>query len=377
MGEVIFDCGSYSIKGGFSHQEEPFELRTVIGHTLNEDNLPVLLSGEEALSKCASSKGKVRLSTPVEEGFIDNFDRLELLLETVYDQNLKTDASTHSVILAEPHYNPPKTRDKSVELFFERFRVPSLNISQQGVLCLVGTGRITGVVVDCGHSASTTVPLFESYGIPHSVNRTRLGGSHVNTALAKLLSLNGIATLAKTKDLEIVRKLKEQHCQLRISSQDPGPSINAPFSLPDGETVVSLSSELWRAPEGLFSPAVFGLEWPGVAESLAASVKSAPMDLTRPLLGSIVLCGGSSKLKHFEKRITNDLKDLVAHQVAREVRVTVAQHPAAAAWHGGKVFAGLRSGFTDRWMSRAEYFEFGPERMRRKLGDSPQKFSDD
>jgi actin-related protein len=100
------------------------------------------------------------------------------------------------------------------------------------------------------------------------------------------------------------------------------------------------------------------------------------MDLTRPLLGSVVLCGGTSDLKNFEKRLTNELKDLVAHQVSREVRVTTAQHPQAAAWHGGKVFAGLRSGFTDRWMSREEFFEFGPERMRRKLGDSPQKFED-
>jgi len=376
MAEVIFDCGSYSIKGGLSTQDDPFEFRTVIGHSSNEDNLPVLHTGTDAINRCASSKGKVRLSTPVEEGFIDNFDRLELLLESVYKQNLGVDSSGHSVIFAEPHFNPPKTRDKTVEMFFERFKVPSLNISQQGVLCLVGTGRITGIVVDCGHAASTTVPLFESYGIPHSVNRTRLGGSHVDTALAKLLSLGGIGSFAKTRDLEIIRKLKEQNCQLKNSAQDPSPTLAAPFSLPDGETVVCLSSELWRAPEGIFTPAVFGLECAGIAESVSASIKSAPMDLTRPLLGNVVLCGGSVKLKNFEKRMTNELKDLVAHQVSREVRVSTAQRPEAAAWHGGKVFAGLRAGFTDRWMTREEYFEFGADRMRRKLGDSPQKNQD-
>ena len=57
---------------------------------------------------------------------------------------------TKQVLLTEAPYNPKPNRERMCELMFEAFGVPSMNISIQGVLALMGQGRTTGLVLDSG-----------------------------------------------------------------------------------------------------------------------------------------------------------------------------------------------------------------------------------
>ena len=365
MTEVVIDPGSFSIKAGLSAADSPsVSYRSLVGQTRNKDNLSEYSTGQLAIDSCAKSNGKVRLRAPIEEGYIDNFDLFERVIDDIYQSELSLDPEEHPVVMAEPHFNPPKVRSKTLEMFFEHLKVPEMNLTPQGVLSLIGTGRITGLVVDCGHAASTTIPIFESYVVPHSINRIKLGGTHVDSALAKLLSLNGIAKLTKTRDRETLRQLKESSLVCRSSAEDPNPAIpNTPFKLPDGATIVTLGSEVWKAPEVLFQPQLLSLESRGISVTVFDSVKSSPIDLTKPFLSNIVICGGTSQLKGFERRLTSDVKNIVAAKVARDVRIASVPEPSHSAWVGGKVFAGLKDGFQERWISRTEFFEHGPDRF--------------
>merc|ERR1712139_256068 len=94
----------------------------------------------------------------------------------------------HPVLLTEPPYNPKPSRERMVETMFETFGVPSLNISIQGVLALLGQGRTTGLVLDSGEGVTHTIPIFDGFGFTPNIKRLNLAGRDLNTLLAKLLA---------------------------------------------------------------------------------------------------------------------------------------------------------------------------------------------
>ena len=75
---------------------------------------------------------------------------------------------------------------------FESFNVPATFIAMQAVLALYASGRTTGVVVDSGDGVSHTVPIYEGYAMPHSIQRMDLAGNDLTNYLVKILQENHI-----------------------------------------------------------------------------------------------------------------------------------------------------------------------------------------
>ena len=359
---LIFDFGTSAFKAGSAEAETPITYAPFVNHTLDQKTgLPSFLTGEAATSVPG------RYMNPMEDGYIDDFDLFELVLGDLY-QTLEVPPEAEGAVVAEPHFNPPKCRHKTVEIFFEHLKVPELSLQPSGVLQLIGTGRVTGLILDSGHAQTTTVPIFESFVVSHAINRVKLGGVHVETALAKILSRQNIHKAVKTQDRKYLADFKKQHVYAATASMT-SESRSAAYVLPD-DTVVPLQDELWEAAEVLFNPEMLLLEMKGIANVLFDSIKTSPMDLTKPLLNNIVLAGGNTKITNLDKRLSQDLKSLAPSTVAREIRLSALAEPEAAAWTGGKVFASLRDGFNDHFVSRAEYYEFGPEYLRAKSSKS-------
>merc|ERR1719382_1084286 len=150
-------------------------------------------------------RNKLAVSYPLENGIIENFEYMELLWDHTFFDQLKVSPAKHPVLLTEPPYNPKPNREKMVEIMFEVWGVPALNISIQGVLALLGTGRTTGLVLDSGEGVTHTIPIFDGYGLPHCINRLDLAGRELNTLLAKLLAQEG-TTLTTTSQQHHVRQ---------------------------------------------------------------------------------------------------------------------------------------------------------------------------
>ena len=124
---------------------------------------------------------------------ITNWDDMVRIWHYIFTTLLHTQPEIHPLLLTEAARNPPKEREKMTEIMFETFRVPgipfifdcsfqhfficlALYSQTKEVLALYVSGKTTGVVVDCGESATTTVPIYEGYKISSSIKTLDIAG---------------------------------------------------------------------------------------------------------------------------------------------------------------------------------------------------------
>ena len=374
---VVLDCGSFSIKAGTTADEVPHVIRSIVGRSrksrergkvVGRTGAPTISTEEERtyVGDAALGLGNgVTISEPISESMVENFNDFELLIEYVYESVLKKSSPDHPVVFAEPPFNSDPRREKICEIFFENFQIPEFNVTLQGVLALVGTGRVTGLVLDCGHGGCHTVPIFESFVIPNGIESLRIGGKDLDGLLAKFLSLKG-PRLAKTGEKEAVREIKEKYCFCRKTDDTTEFSDPVEYELPDGERVL-IGNERFAVPEAYFAPSLVKAEGEGVAALVAKSIKKSPIDLTKPLVSNIILAGGSSLFSGFGNRLATEVKNRVSSNMAREVKVVASEDRAVSVWNGGRAFAELRSSFEERWMTKSEYEEFGADFIHNKV----------
>jgi len=318
--------------------------------------------GDEVTERCA----KLSINYPLENGIIENFDHMERLWEYAFLDKLNVNPQRHPVLLTEPPYNPKPNREKMVEIMFEVFGVPTLNISIQGVLALLGQGRTTGLVLDSGEGVTHTIPIFDGFGLPHCINRMDIAGRELNTLLAKFIAHEGVS-LTRTVDQHQVREMKERHCYCAL---DPSSEFaeRVTYRLPDN-TEVSLTDERWRCPEALFKPSMVGLESesPGVAGMVWDSISRCDIDIRRTLLSNVVLSGGSTMFKGFSERLAKELRQYAPTASQAGIRVVSSESQKYAVWSGAQVFASLRSMQEDQWIDREDYYEYGVQFIHDKI----------
>lgn len=353
---VIIDNGSGMAKAGLSCDEAP---RAVFPEVVGKPRKAWRNFVEKEFfygDEVSEARNKLAVSYPLENGIIENFEHMELLWEYTFFERLKVNPSKHGVLLTEPPYNPKPNRERMVEIMFEAFGVPSLNISIQGVLALLGQGRTTGLVLDSGEGVTHMIPIFDGFGLPHCINRLDLAGRELNTLLAKLLAQGG-SCFTTTVQQHHVRLMKEKHCYVALdpSSEFAEPAV---YTMPDG-TRISLADERWRCPEALFNPAMVGLESMGVAGLAWESISRCAIDVRKTLLSNVVLSGGSTMFPGFLERLSKDLRGYAPTASQANIRVVQSKEQNYAVWNGAQVFASLRSMQEEQWMTIEDYDEYG------------------
>ncbi|GJP61111.1 hypothetical protein CLOP_g18315 [Closterium sp. NIES-67] len=122
---------------------------------------------------------------------------------------------------------------------------------------------------------------------------------------------------------------------------------------------LSLASERFMVPEGLFHPSDFGVNQAGLAETIVASVSAAPRVIHPLLFSNIVLVGGSCQFPFFKERLELELRPLVPDSLP--IHISLSQSPVVSAWKGGSNL--VRSGeFARRAVTKKQYEELGFER---------------
>ncbi|KAF7312503.1 Fungal specific actin related protein [Mycena indigotica] len=172
---IIIDPGSRIWKVGFSGEGRPRDVFYAGG--VNEKPLWTLGLGSDSAEE-------------VEKERVLEI-RLEHHLRSVFHDSLLTDPKARKVIVVEHALLPLYIKDIMARILFNNLQVPSVSFASSHLLSLLAVGRITGMVVDCGHLESVALPIFAARPMYPLIRTTPLAGSRLTSHIRALLLLFG------------------------------------------------------------------------------------------------------------------------------------------------------------------------------------------
>lgn len=410
---VVIDNGTGYTKMGFAGNVEPcFILPTVVavnesflgqsrgqskGSWAAQHSAGVMADldffiGEEALSRSQASN-TYNLSYPIRHGQVENWDTMERFWQQCIFNYLRCDPEDHYFLLTESPLTAPENREYIGEIMFETFNVPGLYIAVQAVLALAAgytasQCEMTGVVLDSGDGITHVVPVADGYVMGSSIKSIPIAGRDLTLFVQQLMRERG-EPVPPEDSLDIARRVKEAHCytcadivkEFGKHDKEPIKYVKqwSGFHTKTGSPYVcEVGYERFLAPEVFFSPEIYSSDFTTpLPEVVDRCIQSAPIDTRRALYKNIVLSGGSTMFKDFQRRLQRDLKKIVdarvqasgaKHGVETEVQavdVNVVSHPIQrfAVWFGGSVLASTPDFYT-ACHTKAEYDEYGPSICR-------------
>ncbi|CAN0020457.1 unnamed protein product [Ectocarpus sp. 12 AP-2014] len=307
-----------------------------------------------------------------------------------------------------------------MELMFEKFGVPAMFPAKNAMLSAFSAGRATALVCDCGHGATSAVPVVDGFVLNRAVQRGIRGGDWLTQQTNAHLAAKGIqirpryalqqrgaasvpTTTASTSNgkekgkaggggaaakpepfpgttlsyanhmrLEIVRELKEACMSIPLedsgSSSEEDEGRETKYTLPDG-TDVELTDELRHIPEVLMESSAMtpllkqkenlALDLP-LPALMRRALEQSDADARKEMVGNVVLTGGGSLFEGMPERITSELSSSLPS--AFKVRTLTASpiERRFSVWIGGSILCSLGT-FQQLWLSKRQYEEQGAD----------------
>ncbi|KAI9026279.1 actin family [Hyaloraphidium curvatum] len=360
----------------------------------------------------------MEVRSPLKDGLVDDWDTLEALWDHVFYQSLDVNPAEHPLLVTETAWNTTELRERLTELAFEKYNVPAFFVAKDAVLAAFAAGRSNGLVLSCGASMTSAVPVYEGYALKKGVVKQALAGDAVSEQALELLksryeldvvpqymikskevSTAGMPAKFTTRDrpgttdsfhrLQVMRAVndwKETVCQVAETSYDENAVANRPprlYEFPSGYNN-QFGKERYEAPEVLFNPKRFlaGTDCMPIQQLVASSIAACDVDLRSTLWGNVILTGGSTSVQGFAERLNRELfqyapavrgvaptfglsfSGLRAHFCSPQqpkVRLHLPSNSAErrfGSWIGGSILASLGT-FQQLWISKQEFQEAG------------------
>ena len=349
---IVIDIGSGYCKAGLSGDENPSVifptcLGYFVGDTFDKDT-------------------DYKLSYPVQNGFIKNYDDLGKILEHIFTNKLKVNPKKSNILIPESANNPKENRERLIQFMFETFDIAGFYLSSQAFLTLCTEGSTTGMVVGSGEGVTQFVPIYEGYTIPQAIIRMNLGGGDINNYLEKIIFKEGEhPSIPDQKKPSIIKDIKEKACYVALNVDEELKSVKPyEFTLPD-KTKVLIKEERIKAPEALFNLSMIGKN-DGIGEVCFNAFQKCDIDTKKELYNNIILSGGNTMFNGFRDRFAQEIKSMVPASMKEEVYISESPERQYSAWQGGSILSSV-STFESNWITRKEYYEFGPDKVQEKI----------
>ncbi|XP_030837758.1 actin-like, partial [Strongylocentrotus purpuratus] len=161
---MVIDHGSFEIQAGFAEEDCPRTVfQSIVGRPRHQgvlDDLTTKLNfrdsyvGEEAQNR----RGVLTLTYPIERGIITKWDDMEAVWSHTFSE-IKFNPQDEGAVLSQIPNNPKPNKEKTAEIFFEKFQSPGICLANQAALALFSLGKTCGLIVDSGHGVTHVVPI--------------------------------------------------------------------------------------------------------------------------------------------------------------------------------------------------------------------------
>lgn len=362
---VVIDCSSSMMRAGFADATPSVVFPSVMCRRRYPPGCCItstsrwrpFIFGHEALDKTFAREQGSLIVFPVQNGIVANWDCMEQLWLHSFTK-LNVDPANHPVMLTEAIMNPKSNRERMVQVMFETLSVPALYICSRPVLCLAGSRRSSGVVVQCDASESIIVPVIDGHILPHAVLRACFhSGDDLTSHMITLLKHHGITLPGYTSQpadslthefdsisvqfttRSLVRSLQETLCYVALDYDlEMQTACEATYELPSvyqGQfptATISIGHERFACPEILFRPLLPSIE--GMHIATDSVIKACDVSVQHHLYGNIVLGGDALALPGMVARMEREMR-----AVAPGARVTVRASSKHSTWIGGAILA--------------------------------------
>lgn len=349
---------------GYAGNLDPdFVMPTAIAELANKSNVSTsnkndefnYAIGDDALTLARDSKDHT-LIYPMANGIISNWDLMEKYWNHSLYHYLKCDPESHYMVLTEPPMNPPENRENIAEIFFETFNVAGLYIGVQATFALLGVNSqidkesvkdkdgkdnieqikainsCTGLVVDSGDGVTHVVPVCDGYVLGSNIKHIPIAGRKITRFMMDMIKERGenirsedllYATMeAKEtygylcKDLvEELSKFDEKvydNILKKYSLSNKIKKLSGKGKITKKDFSIELGHELFLGPEAFFSPEIIDKNYTQSIDQICdLTIQSCPIDYRRRLYSNIVLSGGSTMFKNFDKRLEKTIQERV------------------------------------------------------------------
>ncbi|KAH9847690.1 actin-domain-containing protein [Lenzites betulinus] len=172
---IILDPGSRLWKVGFSGEGKPRDV--------------FLADGETGGSLWTLNRASKLAEREEEDRILEA--KLQACLRSVFHNSLLTDPKSRKIILVEHPLLPLHIKETIARVLFNNLQVPSISFASSHLLALLAAGRITGLVLDCGHLETTVLPVYSFRPLYPHLRTTPLAGARLSSHIKALLLMFG------------------------------------------------------------------------------------------------------------------------------------------------------------------------------------------
>ena len=360
---IVIDGGSSYTRAGLAVEDTPSKVFPSVVGVIRQQGVMVgmesrrVFYGEEALKM----RYLLSLRYPLEHGIVTDWDRMEMLLEHTFQEELRVNVEEHPVLFTESPLSSYLNREKFTEVLFEVFKPPVGYYLNSQVLALYSQGKTTGVVVDSGHVSTHIVSIFKGHMQKGHITRVDIGGETLDRYMCKILTERGYSFGFSVR-MEEYRKMKEKigYVTMDMNTQLSLPERTHTYKLPDGQDII-IGNECYRCPESIFQPSLVGSEQ-GLHLTTNSLIMKSDISLRKYLYNNILLVGGNTMFEGIAERMLIELSLLTP---GLSIKVRAPPDRKYSSWIGGAMLASM-SDFVNISISHSEYCEYGPNIVYRK-----------
>ena len=352
---IIIDIGSRYCKSGFLHTSEFISVTpTSIG--IENDSVYI---GKEAEDRATIEE----LEFPISHGTIESVDSLTSILNYIFNNELKIDPESQSILITEPSLNSKENRQKLMDILFGTYNVDKLFIANQALLSFLSSGKFSGIVIESGGGVTQVAPVFKGLLAPYAINRVDFGGEDLTEYLSRQPSIIN-AHIEKKKYLKFLEEIKKNACYVEKKYKKHLNSVEPyEYTFPDGNKI-TLKEERTTIPEAIFRPELLGKSGIGIHELLFDSISRIKESEQQNLFENIIISGGNTMFPGFEDKLLKKIKK--KYNSTKNSHFSHSLNKMNTVLEGAQSFCSALNPEND-FITRDEYYESGIDYSFKKM----------